>query len=422
MLKYRKYKLKNGTRVIIAPVKETRVVNIKIYAAVGSRYESFKNNGITHLIEHMFFKGTDKRPEDIVISREAENMGAVLNGSTSHHFCCLYASSLDEYFENCLEMLADMLHNSKFRQKNIATERGSIIEEIKMHNDNPQHRVTEMYNKLLYGGNPLAFPIAGDERTLREMKSEDLHGFVKKYFSARNIIISVAGRVKTDRAKKLIRTYFGKSAAGAENKYKPLCEAQKKQAIFVEQKNTQQANICIGVRSYNYDHPDYYALSLLSIILGGSDSSRLYTALRAKRGLVYFVNASNVSYKDTGNLLVQAGCAHEKALEVIGMILAELRILREKNVARDELKRVKNAIRSSMYMMLDSSEGIAEYLINEELTRGTIMTPEEKLAIVNKVTADDIRRVAGDIFKNSKLNIAMIGQMTEKKLKSSFKL
>ena len=422
MLKYRKYKLKNGTRVIIAPVKETRVVNIKIYAAVGSRYESFKNNGITHLIEHMFFKGTDKRPEDIVISREAENMGAVLNGSTSHHFCCLYASSLDEYFENCLEMLADMLHNSKFRQKNIATERGSIIEEIKMHNDIPQHRVTEMYNKLLYGGNPLAFPIAGDERTLREMKSEDLHGFVKKYFSARNIIISVAGRVKTDRAKKLIRTYFGRSAEGAENKYKPLCEAQKKPAIFVEQKNTQQANICVGVRSYNYDHPDCYALSLLIIILGGSDSSRLYTALRAKRGLVYFVNASNVSYKDTGNLLVQVGCAHEKALEVIGMILAELRILREKNAARDELKRVKNAIRSSMYMMLDSSEGIAEYLINEELTRGTIMTPEEKLAIVNKVTADDIRRVAGDIFKNSKLNIAMIGQMTEKKLKSSFKL
>ncbi|MBU3956594.1 insulinase family protein [bacterium] len=422
MFEYEKYKLKNGITVLLAPVKQTKIANIQIYVKVGSRYEGRRNNGITHLIEHMLFKGTKKRPRGIDISMEAENMGAHINAGTAKTFCHIYANSLSEYFEQCLDMLSDMLCNSRFRAEDIALERGSIIEEIKHYRDIPECRVGEMYDKLLFKNNPLSFPIGGNESTLSGMKRDALLTFVKKHFTAKNIIISVSGGIDEERAKKLIMRYFGGIDSGRENKYAPLRVRQNKPASAVEARATEQTQIWIGARSFEYSHPDFFALGLMNIILGGSPSSRLYKALRENRGLVYSVQSANMSGRDHGHLLVTAGCAHGSSGKVIKIILSELRKLREKNVTALELKRVKNAIRSSLYMSLDSSEGIAHYLVSEETARGKIMPPEEKLALINRTTASDIKRVAEKIFRPGRMNLAMIGPAKPSEIKRLFQL
>ncbi len=422
MFEYEKYKLKNGVTVLLAPVANTMIANIEIYIKIGSRYENAANNGITHLIEHMLFKGTKKRPRGIDISMEAENMGAHMNAGTAKTFCRIYANSLSEYFEKCMDMLSDMLCNSKFRKEDISLERGSIMEEIKHYRDIPSYRVGEMYDKLLFKDNPLSFPIGGNEKSLAGMKREDLLAFVKKHFTAKNIIISVSGGIDAARAKKFIENYFGGIPAGRKNRYVPLRVKQSKPAMASESKKTEQTQVWVGARSFKYSHPDFFALGLMNILLGGSPSSRLYKVLRENSGLVYSVQSANISDRDHGHLLITAGCAHANSGKVIKIILAELRKLQEKNVTATELKRVKNAVRSSLYMSLDSSAGIAHYLVSEEIAMGKIICPDDKLSLINRVTAFDIRRVAENVFKNSRMNLAMIGPVPQADIKRLFKL
>ncbi|MEA2081807.1 MAG: pitrilysin family protein [Elusimicrobiota bacterium] len=422
MLEYEKYKLKNGITVLLAPLANTMIANIEIYVKIGSRYERAANNGITHLIEHMLFKGTKKRPRGIDISMEAENMGAHMNAGTAKSFCRLYANSLSEYFEKCMDMLSDMLCNSQFREENIALERGSIMEEIKHYRDIPSYRVGEMYDRLLFKDNPLSLPIGGSEESLAGMKRKNLFDFVKKHFTAKNIIISASGGIEPGKTRELIENYFGGVKPGVKNRYRTLSVSQSRSAMISELKKTEQTQIWIGARSFEYGHPDFFALGIMNILLGGSPSSRLFKALRENTGLVYSVQSANMSGRDYGHLLITAGCAHAKSGAVVKIILSELRKLREKNVTASELKRVKNAVRSSLYMSLDSSAGIAHYLVSEETAKGKIMSPEEKLSLIDRVTASDIRRVSGRIFKNSRMNLAMIGPVPEQEIKPLFKL
>jgi len=422
MFNYEKYKLKNGLTVLLAPVANTMIANIEIYIKIGSRYESASNNGITHLIEHMLFKGTKKRPRGIDISMEAENMGAHMNAGTAKSFCRLYANSLSEYFEKCMDMLSDMLCNSKFREKDISLERGSIMEEIKHYRDIPSYRVGGMYDRLLFKNNPLSFPIGGNEKSLAVLKRAELFEFVKKHFTAKNIIVSASGGIEPVMAKKLIENYFGGITPGIKNRYSPLRVRQVKPAMVAEVSKTEQTQIWIGVRSFEYGHPDFFALGLMNILLGGSPSSRLYKALRENSGLVYSVQSAALSGRDYGHLLITAGCSHANSGKVVKIILSELRKLREKNVTSAELKRVKNAIRSSMCMSLDSSAGIAHYLVSEETAMGKIMSPEEKLSLIDSVTASDIRRVSEKIFRNSRMNLAMIGPVKPAEIKPLFEL
>lgn len=414
MFEYEKFTLDNGIKVLLAPVKTTRIVSVNVLVKTGSRYERKNNNGITHFIEHLLFKGTARRPDALVISKEIDNMGADMNGSTGQEYSHFYVKLLDEHFEKAVDILSDILSCSRFEQKHIETERTAILEEIKMRKDHPSIYVWEIFNRTLYGDQPLGFDIAGNERVLNKITRSEMLEYFKESFIGSNIIISLAGNIDVKSARRLVSKYFSGFAPGQRAKFLPVRESQTSQVVEICYKKTEQTHLCIGNRSYNYEHPDYYALALMNLIVGGNMSSRLFTILREEKGLVYSVGALNQSFFDTGNFVVHAGVGHGNVKETIRIILGEFRKLKSKDVKKEELQRAKNAVTGYLYMALDSSSGIAGYIGGQELRLGRILTPEERLELIKKVTVQDIRRVANDVLKDETLNLALIGPFKDK--------
>jgi len=414
IFEYEKFTLNNGIKVLLAPVKTTRIVSVNVLVKTGSRYEKKNNNGITHFIEHLIFKGTARRPDALVISKEIDNMGADMNGSTGQEYSHFYVKLLDEHFEKAVDILSDILSCSRFEQKHIETERTAILEEIKMRKDHPSIYVWEILNRTLYGEQPLGFDIAGNEKVLNKISRAEMLEHFKENFTGGNIIISLAGNIDVTSARVLVNKYFGGFKAGKRTEFLPVQESQTSPAVEICYKKTEQTHLCIGNRSYNYEHPDYYALALMNLILGGNMSSRLFTILREEKGLVYSVGALNQSFFDTGNFVVHAGAGHGNVEETIRIILGEFRKLKNEDVKKDELERAKNAVTGYLYMSLDSSSGIAGYMGGQELRLGRILTPEERLGLIKKVTVQDIRRVANDVLKNETLNLALIGPFKDK--------
>ena len=414
MFEYEKFTLNNGIKVLLAPLKTTRIVSVNVLVKTGSRYERKNNNGITHFIEHLLFKGTDRRTDALVISKEIDNMGADMNGSTGQEYSHFYVKLLDEHFEKAVDILSDILSCSKFEQKHIETERTAILEEIKMRKDHPSIYVWEIFNRLLYGDQPLGFDIAGNERVLNKISRSEMFEHFRESFIGSNIIISLAGNIDVKSALGLVNRYFGGFESGCSAEFLPVHESQTSQAVELRYQKTEQTHLCIGNRAYNYEHPDYYALALMNLIVGGNMSSRLFTILREEKGLVYSVGALNQSFFDTGNFVVHAGAGHGNIEETIRIILGEFRKLKGEDVKTEELERAKNAVTGYLYMSLDSSSGIAGYIGGQELRLGRILTPEERLGLIKKVTAQDIRRVANDILKDETLNLALIGPFKDK--------
>jgi len=414
MFEYEKFTLDNGIKVLLAPVKTTRIVSVNVLVRSGSRYETKENNGISHFIEHLLFKGTARRPDALVISKEIDNMGADMNGSTGQEYSHFYVKLLDEHFEKAVDILSDILSCSKFEQKHIETERTAILEEIKMRKDHPSVYVWEILNRLFYGDQPLGFDIAGGENVLNKISRPEMLDYFRKSFTGENIIIALAGNVESGNVRRVMDRFFGGFEKGRRSEFTPVSENQSEPAVELCYKKTEQTHLCIGHRAYNYGHPDYYTLSLMNVILGGNMSSRLFTILREEKGLVYSVGAMSQSFSDTGNLVVHAGAGHGNVEETLKIILGEFAKMKSEDVSEEELERAKNAVTGYLYMALDSSSGVAGYIGGQELRLGRILPPEERLALIKKVTVKDVRRVANDLLRKETLNLALIGPFKDK--------
>lgn len=415
VFRYKKIILDNGLRLFVAPVKATRIVSVNVFIKIGSRYETIDNNGITHFIEHMLFRGTTKKPDTLSISQEIVGVGGDINASTAQEYIHFYVNLLDKHFDKALDMLSDILHNSKFDKNDVNKEKNTIREEIKMCKDDPGCYVWEVFDKLLYGRQPLGFSISGKEEVLKKISRENIVSYWQKNFVSVNTIISIAGNVNTKQTKALINKYFGKIRKGGTIKFDPIKEAQRKPAALLHYKETEQTYLCIGTRTYKYTHPDFCILEVMNTILGATISSRLFTILRTRKGLVYSVGSVNNCFSDTGNLIVNAGVGHRNVGETIKIILNEFSRLKIEEVGKKELKRAKNYIVGSLYMALDSSSGVANYVGNQELHLEKVILPHEWAKMFQKVTSEDIRRVANDIFRKNNLNLALIGPFKEKK-------
>jgi len=420
---YQKLKLKNKANVILVPKSESRSLTLLVLYKVGSRYEDSKiNYGASHFLEHLMFKGTKKRPTTLDISKELDGIGAEFNAYTGKDHTGYYIKSNAEKFSLACDILSDMLTNSLFLAKEIKREKGVIIEEIKMYEDQPMFFAEILFERLVFSGNSLARDIAGTENSIREMKRKDLLDYLNLFYKPENSVIVVAGKIDK-RTNDLLNKYFvqQKSAGGKgkdtdqKNKFAKFIDKQKEPRLLFEYRNTKQVHLALGFPAYSYFHPDLYALYLLSIILGGNMSSRLFINVRERKGLCYYIKSQADVYQDTGNLIIRSGLDLNKIKPALSVIISELRKIREKGVSQKELEMAKEFLKGRLTLQLEESNSLAEFYGKQLILTDEILTPEQKFKKIFSVTQTQVNKVAKDLIKSDKLNLAMISPFKDKK-------
>lgn len=409
MAEFEKITLENGLRVILAPLVSFKSVTAIVLCAAGSRFETRQTNGISHFLEHMFFKGTNKRPTASDISVELDAIGADYNAYTGKESTAYHIKAASQHLPMMLDMLSDMLWNSKFDAAEIEKERGVIIEEINLYEDTPTRRVAEVYEQVLWNGQPLGWDIGGDKKVIRTLKRENFTSYVDERYDPSNLVLSIAGHFSRREVMQRLARHFSKKHTGIATPFSPVVEKQTKPALRVIHKKTDQAHLIVGFRGLAAAHPDRYNLSVLATILGGGMSSRLFTNVREKRGLAYYVNAGVSGYHDTGTLASAAGVDLKRIDEAIAVILAEFVKITEKTVLAKELKKAKEYIKGGAALSWEDSRTVAFAYGADELFEGRVRTQEEVMRSIDAVKAEDVARVAQFLVTNSKLNLAVIG-------------
>ncbi|MCX6721201.1 MAG: pitrilysin family protein [Candidatus Staskawiczbacteria bacterium] len=422
---YKKTTLSNGLRVITVPMESSNSVTVMILVGTGSKYETKDINGISHFLEHMFFKGTKKRPNTLEISETLDSVGGQYNAFTDKEVTGFWAKVDKKHSEIALDWICDIFLNSKFDEKEMEREKGVIIEEVNMYLDTPMAYVGELFEKLLYGNTPAGWLVIGEKENILGFNREKVVNYYKSHYSPSNVIVCVAGAIDEKNIEEKIKSYFsapGGPAAGGKVRVE---EIQKEPQILIHNKKTDQTHFCLGARAYDLFDKRRYPLALLSVILGGNMSSRLFIKVRERNGLAYSIHTSASNATDTGYLVTQAGIDHKNLEKSAKLILEEYKNLRDKKITAKELQKAKDYLKGVTSLSLDSSDSQASFYGIQELLEKDILTPEEKFAKIDAVTADDIKEIAEDIFMPEKLNLALIGPFEEKdseKLKSLLKL
>jgi len=411
---YKQKKLKNGLNLITVPMTGTKTITILVMVKTGSKYEDKKNNGISHFLEHMFFKGTAKRPTTLILASELDKVGAEFNAFTSKEYTGYWVKVDSSKIKLAVDIVSDMLLHSKFDFKEIEREKGVIIEEINMRHDNPIIHIEDVFEECLYGDSPAGWEVIGHKENILKLTRQDLLAYLNSQYGAGSTIVCLAGNIKGG-GEELISRYFshlGKTDFKDKEKIK---EKQIKPQIKINYKKTGQANISLGVRGIPIGHKDEFILKVMSIILGGSMSSRLFTELRERKGLAYYVSTQAEFYTDSGYLTTQAGVPVEKVEAAIKIILSEYKKLKNILVSEKELKRTKDLIRGRSVIKLEASDDMAGWYAERAIMSDKILPPESFFKKVDQVKSRDIKTVARRIFVNKGLNLAIIGPFKDKK-------
>ncbi len=413
-MKYQKITLKNGLRIILAPMQDTDTATVLVMTGVGSRYETRKENGLAHFLEHMFFKGTTKRPTALDISKELDGLGAEYNAFTGEEYTGYYAKVASKHWRTALDVVSDLFLNAKMEQEEIDRERGAIIQELSMYEDMPMRRVQEFFKTLLYGDTPLGWDIGGPKSNIKLFQRKDFVKFLERAYVAPNIVVGVAGKIDPKAVKKEIEKIFKDVRVGKKPVAKKAIDKQSTPQVFLQNKKVDQTQLVVGVRAFDMFHKDKAVLSVLTTILGGGMSSRMFVEVRERRGLAYSIRTSVDLFLDAGYIATQAGVEHgnlEKALEVI---LDEYKKITQELVGQDELKKAKESIKGRTALGLEGSDDVVEYLVGQEVLQNKIILPKDKLKAIDRVTAKDVQRVAKMIFTEKRLNVAVISPNAKK--------
>ena len=384
-----------------------------ILIGVGSRYENKKNNGIAHLIEHLAFKGTKERPDLFTVARELDSIGAEYNAFTGEEYTGYYVKSRSTNFEKGLEIISDIVQNPLYRKENIVEEQKVIIEEIRMYHDSPTRYANQLIQNIMFSGSPLGYDIAGTEKSVMGIERDDVLGFRNSSYQAKNMVVVVAGKVGS-RVEEEVGRLFGLGLGTGSNKLKPFRTKKESQKVIIDQRQTKQSHLRLGVHGVKIEDKDRYAVDLLHLILGGSMSSRLFEEIREKRSLAYYVSTMADSYQDTGYFIVQAGLNTVRLEEAIKVIKAEL-MKSTKEIKDEELNRAKEMQKGQMAMEKEDSQELAWFFGFQELLESKTKTYEEVIKKIDSVEKSDIKRAAGRIF-NQDFYLALVGQGDEEKL------
>ena len=401
--------LDNGLRVLTAPIPHVKSVACVIMLAAGSRYETRDSNGIAHFAEHMFFKGTERRPTARDLSTEVDQIGGEFNAFTGKEYTGYYVRCAAEFRDTALDVLVDMIRNSKFDSNEIEREKGVIVEEMNMYYDTPRDYVSGVYDELVYGDHPLGWDTLGGKETVRGATRQTFLDYIGAWYKPSRTVIGIGGRIEGDLMAK-IEELLGDLEDAETGVPEPAQVAASNGArVRLHTKASDQAHLCLGVPSYPIEHPDRYALQLVATILGTGMSSRLFTEVRERRGLAYYVYAVNHSYVDAGSLYSQAGVDVKRVDEAVETIAAELRRIAEEPVEDEELEKSRNLAKGRFVLQIESPQSLILFGLRREVLEGRVAEPQEVLDGLNAVTAEDIQRVAQDVIGRNDLNLALIG-------------
>ncbi len=422
-LPYKLTKFDSGLRFISVPMSNSDSIMVLVLVGTGSRYETKEINGISHFLEHMMFKGTTKRPGAMDIAHELDSIGADNNAFTSKEYTGYYAKAASANLDTVLDIISDIFQNSKIDPAEVDKERGVIIEEINMRHDDPQQHVANIFEELLYGDQPLGWEIAGEKETILTLPRERFVDYFNSNYFAANTVVVVAGKFDPTTIEDKVRKYFSNVRQHQTMTALAVKEQQLAPAIKTFEKKTDQSHFIMGVRSFGRFDDRTYPLRLMSVVLGSGMSSRLFTEVREKRGLAYYVYSSSDSYSDAGNFTASAGVDNARLQESIKVILDEFRKLTTTPISERELTKAKNYIRGKMLIGLETSDSQAGFYGEQELLKDKILLVDETLARLNAVTSNEILAVAKEILKNDTLNLAIVGPAQDQaKLQEILKL
>jgi predicted Zn-dependent peptidase len=375
--------------------------------AAGSRYETDESSGIAHFSEHMFFKGTEKRPSTKAIAGAIDAIGGEFNAFTGKEYTAYYVKCAAEHRDIALDVLVDMLRNSRFEEEEIEREKGVIIEEMNMYYDTPRDYIGSVYEHLLWGDQPLGRDIIGTKETVRGATRETFMGYLDRWYKPSRMVLGVAGRIGDgllERAQELLGDLVDADTGEAEPTT-PHTNGR----VRVHTKQSEQAHVTIGVHAPPLDHPDRYAVQLLATVLGGGMSSRLFSEVRERRGLAYYVYGLNHSYTDAGTLYSQAGVDIDRIDDAVATIAAELRKISEEPLPPEELEKARNFAKGRFVLQLESPQGLALFGLRREVLERRLPDPDEVLQGLDAVTRDDVARVASELIGADRLRLAVIG-------------
>ena len=405
--------LPSGLRVITEEIPSVRSVAIGIMVGAGSGNEEPREAGISHYIEHMAFKGTSKRTA-YDIAPALDSVGGKINAYTSKEVTVYYAVVLDQHIDIAIDVLCDMFLNSLFDPKEMETEKGVILEEIKMYEDTPDELIHDYFAQQILHGHPLGNPTIGSSETVRAVKREDIINYRQRLYSPRNVIISLAGAIPEKAAEKIAPYFAGQQGNEVTHK-QPIPKITG--TISLKKKKTEQTHLCLGVKGPSQTEEDRYVFSILDNILGGSMSSRLFQEVREKRGLVYSIFSTTSTFRDFGISYVYAGCGRENLKQVVDLTLEQFSKIKKEGLTKEEISRGREFLKGTMVLGLESTSSRMSWMARSEFYHGRMITIDEIFEKIDAVKPDDIIRLANEYYKNEYLTLAVIGDMDELPIK-----
>jgi len=412
-LPYIKKIFPNGMKYIFVPQPQSLATTVLILVSTGSDYEGKEINGVSHFLEHLCFKGTTKRPAPSLISHELDSLGAEYNAFTGSELTGYYAKAANKHFPKILDVVSDLYLNPLIQEEEMNKERGVIIEEINMYEDLPMRKVWDDLSSLMYGDQPAGRSITGTKETIKKMTRADIVAYRNLHYIAPKTTVVVAGGLGVNPGA-IVAEYFAGISAGESIQKLKTNEAQSIPQCFFRDKETDQTHLVIGIRAFDRLDNRRYAFSLLSDILGGSMSSRLFRKIREEMGAAYYIHSSPELFSDYGFLSISSGVDKTRLVEITKAIMGELKTLKEQPVGEEELNKSKEHIAGKLALQLETSDEVAGFYGGEEALTGAIRTPEEILEKIKSVTSEEIINVAKEIIMGDRINFAAIGSMSDK--------
>ncbi|MBZ5749920.1 MULTISPECIES: M16 family metallopeptidase [Metabacillus] len=399
----KRYTCQNGVRIVLENIPTVRSVAIGVWIGTGSRNENVQNNGVSHFLEHMFFKGTKTRTAR-EIAESFDSIGGQVNAFTSKEYTCYYAKVLDDHAKYALDVLADMFFHSTFDEEELKKEKNVVYEEIKMYEDTPDDIVHDVLSRATFGNHPLGYPILGTEETLATFNGDTLREYMNGHYTPDNVVVSVAGNISEEFIKDIEKLFGTYETGSKKQKFeKPNFMDQK----LAKQKDTEQAHLCIGFNGLQVGHENIYSLIVLNNILGGSMSSRLFQDVREQKGLAYSVFSYHSSYADNGILTVYGGTGSKQLNELFETIQETLATLKSEGITAKELANSKEQMKGSLMLSLESTNSRMSRNGKNELLLGRHRTLDSIIEMVNQVSEESVNTLANQIFTDS-YSVALI--------------
>lgn len=411
---YQKGTLDNGLRILTSTMPHTRSVSISIFIGTGSRYEKPEQAGVSHFVEHLCFKGTEKRATAEEIAKAIEGVGGVLNGGTDKEATVYWVKVARHHFPLALDVLVDILCHSKFDAAEMEKERGVIVEELNMTMDSPPQRVNMLIDELLWPEQALGRDVAGTKETIVALTRDMALGYMSRQYVPSNAVVAVAGDISHNEVLSSVEQALADWPDAIPGPWFPAQEVQGQPRLRIEYKKTEQCHLCLALRGLSLLHPDRFVLDLLNVVLGEGMSSRLFLELRERRGLAYAVHSYVYNFLDSGAAVIYAGVEPNHLQDAIEVITAELNRLKDE-IPESELNKAKEMVKGRLLLRMEDTRSVSGWLGMQELLLNRIYTVDEIMSIMDAITSNELKRVAQNLLHSDKLRLAVVGPVRAEK-------